>query len=58
MAHLLVPRDVVVQMLRREHEIRTSAATQALYAAAETSFDTDWMEVGGLRWWRGREARP
>jgi hypothetical protein len=32
-------------MLRREHELRTCAETQALYAAAELREDTDWMEA-------------
>jgi hypothetical protein len=32
-------------MLQRENELRLAAETQALYAAAERSVDTDWMEV-------------
>jgi hypothetical protein len=35
----------MLKMLRREHELRTSDATQARYAEAETRWDTDWMEV-------------
>lgn len=41
---LMVPRDILIAMLQREHELRTCPETQAMYAAAETSFDTDWME--------------
>jgi hypothetical protein len=41
----IVDKDTLKQMLRREQQLRTSADTQAAYSAAESSGDTDWMEV-------------
>ncbi len=39
------PRETLVRMLLREHELRVSEDTQKKYAAAEVSYDKDWMEV-------------
>eukprot|EP00243_Klebsormidium_subtile_P011624 TRINITY_DN6681_c0_g3_i1.p1 TRINITY_DN6681_c0_g3~~TRINITY_DN6681_c0_g3_i1.p1 ORF type:complete len:222 (-),score=28.48 TRINITY_DN6681_c0_g3_i1:32-697(-) len=41
----LIDKETLKAMLRREHELRRSPATQEKYAKAEEREDTDWMDV-------------
>jgi hypothetical protein len=42
---LMFTEEQFADLLRKEHELRTSSATQQAYTEAERSVDTDWMEV-------------
>jgi hypothetical protein len=42
---LVIAKEILKAMLRREHELRRSPITQQKYAEAEEKEDTDWMDV-------------
>jgi hypothetical protein len=42
---LVIAKEILKAMLRREHELRRSPITQQKYAEAEEKEDTDWMNV-------------
>lgn len=42
---LVIEKEILKAMMRREHELRRSPITQQKYAEAEEREDTDWMDV-------------